>query len=124
MTDVDLLVQIINLILFTTAKLHCPCKIIVQSLPLVFLEDEEKLSEQKISFKGDGYGRCGNGAKVFSSLFHCWYYNPVAIFSLCLLSHVYHVAFQLVKKVLSLDVNVVFFVYMEKLVFINSYSNQ
>ena len=54
--------------------------------------------EQKISFKGDGNGRDGIGAKVFASLFHFWYYNPVAVLSLCLLDHAYHVAFQLVKN--------------------------
>ena len=54
--------------------------------------------EQKISFKGYGYGRYDNGAKVFESLFHYWYYNPVAIFSLRLLDSVYHVEFQLLKN--------------------------
>ena len=38
--------------------------------------------EQKIIFKGDGDVRDVNGAKDFTSLFHCWYNNTVAIFSL------------------------------------------
>ena len=67
-------------------------------------------SENKISFKGDGDGRDGNGAKVFAYLFHCWYYNPVTIFSKWILYYAYHVVFQLVKKALSLDMTVVFFV--------------
>ena len=35
--------------------------------------------EQKISFKGDGDGMDGNDAKVFASLFHFCYYNPVPL---------------------------------------------
>ena len=88
----------VNLILLTSAKLHCMCTIIGQISPLIILEEEEKLSEQKIRLKGDGGIRGGNGAKVFASLFHCWYYNPVIILSLYLLSHAYHVAFQFVKS--------------------------
>ena len=55
------------------------------------------MSEHKISFKADGDGRDGNGAKMFTSIFNCWCYNPDANFFLCLLYHAYHVAFQLVK---------------------------
>ena len=65
------------------------------------LEEEEKDSEQKIRFEGDGYGRDGNGAKYFAYVFQCWYYNPVVILSLCLLAHAYHVEFKLVKKNIS-----------------------
>ena len=43
-------------------------------------------------------------------------------FPLCLLDHAYHVEFQLVKK--SLDVTVLFLMYMDKLVCINSDRNQ
>ena len=57
----------------------------------------------------------------FSYPFHCWYYNPVAIFSLCLLAHAYHVEFKLVKF---LDVTVLFLMYMEKLVCSNGDSNK
>ena len=49
---------------------------------------------------------CGNDAKVFASLLHSWYYNPVTIFSLFLLAYSYHVAFNLVKKFSYLDVTV------------------
>ena len=57
----------------------------------------DKMSEQKISFKGDVDERDGSGAN-FAYIFHCWYYNYIAIFSLCLLTHAYHVEFQFVKK--------------------------
>ena len=67
-------------------------------------------------FKGDGDGKDGNGAKVFAYLFHLWYYNPVAIFSLCLLDRAYDVAFQLLKKFSSLYLILVFLMYMYKLV--------
>ena len=46
------------------------------------------------------------------------------ILYLCPLAHDYHVSFQLVKKFLSLDVIVVLLMYMKKLVYINSDSNQ
>ena len=62
----------------------------------------------------DGDGKDGNCAKFFEYLFHCWCHNPFATFPLCLLAHAYHVAFQLVKKVLSLDLTVVLPVYMDK----------
>ena len=83
-------------------------------------EEDEKLCEHKISFKVDGDERGGNGGNFFASLFHCWYYNPVAISSLYLLAYVYHVAFQLVKKFSYLYVTVFFIVYMDKLVCSNS----
>ena len=35
-----------------------------------FVEEEEKNSDQKISFKGDGDGRDVNGTKVFASILH------------------------------------------------------
>ena len=57
--------------------------------------------EQKTRFKGVGDGRDGNSSKGFSYLFHFWYYNLVTVFSLCLLSQVYHVEFQFVKKIIS-----------------------
>ena len=93
----DLIVHMLNLTLLTSTRLHCLCTILYQSTPLRICRGGGYFFEQKIRFKGDGDGRDGNDAKVFASLFHCWYYNHVAIFSLCLLNHVYHVAFQLVK---------------------------
>ena len=62
--------------------------------------------------------------KKISFLFNCWCYKPIATFSLCLLAHNYHVAFQLVKTFPSLVVTVVFLVQMYKLVCRNIYSNQ
>ena len=50
------------------------------------------------------------------SLFNCWFYNPVTIFSLCLFAHAYHVVFQLVKKFSYLYLTVVFCMYMDRLV--------
>ena len=83
----DLLVQTLNLILLAFDKLPCMCTILDNITPLIICNEEEKLCEQQISFQGGGDGMGGNGAKVFASLFHCWYYNPVAIFSLWLLAH-------------------------------------
>ena len=39
--------------------------------------------------------------KFFAYIFHCWYYNAVTIFSLCLLARAYHVSFQLVENIIS-----------------------
>ena len=108
----QIIFQALNLILLLYTELHCLCTILVQSPPLRICRGGGEKTRKKISLKGDGDGRDGNGAKVFSSPFHCWYYNPVAIFSLHLFAHVYHVAFQLVIMFSFLDVTVVFFMYM------------
>ena len=50
--------------------------------------------------------------------------NHVTTFSLCLLAHACHVVFQLVKTFSSLDITVLFLVYMDKLVCINIDSDQ
>ena len=115
---ISTMVQTLNLILLTASELHSLRTILAQSvIPREdFVEEEDKFSEQRISFEGDGDGRDDNGAKVFASLFHCWCFNPVATFSLCLLARAYHVAFQLVKKFSSLDVTVGFLMQMDKLV--------
>ena len=77
------------------------CTILAQISPLRICRGGGEKYEHKISFKSDGDGRDGNGAKFFASLLHCWYNNPVAILSLCFLAHIYHVEFQLVKKNIS-----------------------
>ena len=74
--------------------------------------------EHQLSYKGDGYVRDGNSAKVFVSSFQCWREKLVPIFSLCLLSHAYHVVFQLVN--VSLDVTVILLVYMDEILCRNS----
>ena len=99
------------------------CTILAQSFFMIICRRGGENYEQKIIFEGDGDGRGGNGAKMFAYLFHWWYYNNVAIFYLCLLSHAYHMEFQLVKKS-SLDVTVFFLIYMEKLLHSNSGSNK
>ena len=105
----DTIVQMLNLILATSAKIHCLCTILDQIPPLIiFIWGGEVILTANHIKGGGGYGRGGNGAIFFASLFHCWYYNPVTTFSLYLLAHDYHVAFQLVKKFSSLDVTVVF----------------
>ena len=102
----DLIVQLLNLIFLTSSKIHWLCTILAQIPPLrIFIRGGEN-SEQKIRFEGDGDERDGNGDKYFAYIFHWWYYNPVAIFSLYLLVHAYHVEFQLVKKKSSLHVTV------------------
>ena len=85
--------QTLNLILLTSAELHFLCTIQAQSFPWEFVEEEDKNYERKIILKGDGDGRDEIYAKVFSYLFHCWYYNTVFFFSLCLLAHAHHVEF-------------------------------
>ena len=92
-----MIVQTLNLILLTYYELHCLCTILDQSFPLKSLEEEGGVSEQKIRLEGDGDGRDGNGAKN-ASLFRCWYYNHVNIFSIYLLAHAYLVEFQMVKS--------------------------
>ena len=64
------------------------------------------------------------GAKVFVYLFHFWYSNPIAIFSLRLLAHAYHLEFQLVRKFSSMNVTVFLLTYMDRLLFSNYDSNQ
>ena len=144
-----LIVQTLNLILLTLPSLPPPPPLKLIFYPEIFFsssstnshgktlsqngtkavkfgkcEEEKKISGQKISFKGDGGGRDGNGVKVFASHFHCWCHNPVATFSLCLFAHAYNVAFQSVQKFSSLDVTVVFLMQMDKLVCSNIDSKQ
>ena len=78
---------------------------------------------RKSALRVMGDGRHGNGAKYFASLFHCWCYNPVVIFSLCLLAHAYHVGLSWQKNA-SLDVTVLFLTQVGKLVCSNSDSNK
>ena len=92
--------------------------------PCENLQRRRKKYEHKTSFKGNGDGNDGNGAKVFAYFFHCQCYKPVATFTLYFLAHAYPAAFKSVKRFLSLDVTVVLLVQMEKLVYINSDSNQ
>ena len=54
----------------------------ISEFPPDIFKEEEKFSEQKISFKSDGDGRDSNCAKGFVFIFHFWYYNPVSIFFL------------------------------------------
>ena len=123
-TDVNLNVQNINLILLTSSKLHCLCTILLRDTAWEFQEEEEKIYEQQISLKADDDVRYGNGAKVFESLYYCCYQKLVTNFSLCFLAHAYHVAFHQAKTFLSLCMTVVFLMLMDKLACSNSDRNQ
>jgi vacuole morphology and inheritance protein 14 len=45
---------------------------------------------------------------MFISLFHCWCHNPVATFSLCLLSQAYELSSKLILKFAEVDITVGF----------------
>ena len=94
--DVYQIIQTLNPILLTSDKLHYMCDILDQIFLWEYVDEEKKISGQKIYFNGYGDERGGNGAKVFASTLHCWYHNIVATFCLWLLTHDYHVEFQLV----------------------------
>jgi vacuole morphology and inheritance protein 14 len=53
---------------------------------------------------------------VFTSLFKCWCNNPVATFSLCLLSQAYDLSSKLILKFADVDVTVGFLLQIDKLV--------
>ena len=53
---------------------------------------------------------------VFTSLFNCWCHNPVATFSLCLLSQAYDLSAQLILRFADVDVTVGFLMQVDKLV--------
>ena len=65
--------------------------------PWEFLGEEEKWSEQQISFKGDADIGDDNRVKVFSHLFSCWYHNTFSTLSLYLLANTYNVLFLSIK---------------------------
>ena len=91
---------------------------------MIICRIEGEKYEQQLCFKDDFYGRGGKNSKVFASLFHCWYNNHVAIFSLCLLDHAYYVEFKLLKKYSSLGMTLVFLVDIDEIVCSNIDSNE
>ena len=54
--------------------------------------------------------------ELFVNLFICWSHNPVALFSLCLLSQAYDIAALLIHKFAELEVTVGFLIQLDKLI--------
>lgn len=54
--------------------------------------------------------------ELFTSLFHCWCNNPVATFTLCLLSQAYDISAKLILRFADVDVTVGFLMQIDKLV--------
>jgi vacuole morphology and inheritance protein 14 len=93
-----LLVELLNLILLTSAELA---------------DFRDCLRGCAAAAAGGGGG---GGAAVFSALFRAWVVNPVASISLCLLAHAYELAARLVVRVHDMQVTVGLLMQLDKLV--------
>ncbi len=92
--------------------------LLVELLNLILLTSAE-LSDFRDSLRGcaaPGGGGGGEGAAVFSALFRTWVVNPVASISLCLLAHAYALAARLVVRVHDMQVTVGLLMQLDKLV--------
>merc|ERR1712238_429029 len=105
------MVQTLNLILLTAAELHSLRALLSESFAQFNFLASSKVDESK-----DSSQVVNEGTIVFISLFNCWCHNPVALFSLCLLSQAYDLAFSLVKKFSELEVTVGFLMQIDKLI--------
>jgi vacuole morphology and inheritance protein 14 len=92
---VSLMVQTLNLILLTAPELS-PLRKALKSVSLPSSASTDK--------------------DMFVSLFKCWTHNPVATFSLCLLSQAYDLSACLIHKFAEVDVSVGFLMQIDKLV--------
>lgn len=90
------------------------CSTIVQTLNLILLTAPE-LSPLRKSLQ-ESVVQPGNSEDIFNVLFKCWCHNPVATFSLCLLSQAYDLSAELVHKFADVDVTVGFLMQIDKLV--------
>lgn len=101
---VSTMVQTLNLILLTSSELSDLRGMLQRTF---YSEGDLPLSSRQ---------KVREGTKVFSSLFQCWSYNPVATFSLCLLAQAYELSFLLIKRFSKLEVTVGFLMQINKLV--------
>lgn len=98
---VSTMVQTLNLILLTANELHGLRVLLANAIELSAFGNDVTESEP-----ADEHIGTRKSVQVFESLFRCWCHSPVSIFSLCLLSRAYGVAFALVQKFSELEVTV------------------
>ncbi len=90
--------------------------LLVELLNLILLTSAE-LSDFRDSLRGcAAAGGGGEGAAVFTELFRTWVVNPIASISLCLLAHAYTLASRLVVRVHDMQVTVGLLMQLDKLV--------
>jgi vacuole morphology and inheritance protein 14 len=87
----------------------------VQTLNLLLLTAPE-LSPLRKTLENSIRGGPEEHQQVFLTLFRCWSHNPVATFSLCLLSQAYDLSAQLILKFANVDVTIGFLMQIDKLV--------
>jgi len=106
---ISTMVQTLNLILLTATELHDLRSALANSFEENQARHQRSLSSTSVDADDDG--------TVFATLFHCWCHNPVATFSLCLLSKTYDLSFALVKRFSDMeDISVGFLMQIDKLV--------
>mmetsp|Transcript_24960 Transcript_24960/g.36819 ORF Transcript_24960/g.36819 Transcript_24960/m.36819 type:complete len:706 (-) Transcript_24960:121-2238(-) len=91
------------------------CSTMVQTLNLILLTAPE-LSPLRNTLQQSFTDSTEAGIQVFMTLFKCWSHNPVATFSLCLLSQAYDLSADLIQKFAEVDVTVGFLMQIDKLV--------
>jgi vacuole morphology and inheritance protein 14 len=87
----------------------------VQTLNLLLLTAPE-LSPLRKTLENSIRGGPEEHQQVFLTLFMCWSHNPVATFSLCLLSQAYDLSAELILKFANVDVTIGFLMQIDKLV--------
>jgi vacuole morphology and inheritance protein 14 len=122
---VSQMVQTLNLILLTAPELASLRKSLKNCfdgnnvnkfLPKIGIEKNDKI-ENSLSVEVEGKNNENESdVFVFTSLFKCWCNNPVATFSLCLLSQAYDLSSKLILKFADVDVTVGFLLQIDKLV--------
>lgn len=122
---VSQMVQTLNLILLTAPELASLRKSLKNCfdnnnvnkfLPKIGNEKNIK-NENNLSVEVEGKNNENDSdVFVFTSLFKCWCNNPVATFSLCLLSQAYNLSSKLILKFADVDVTVGFLLQIDKLV--------
>jgi vacuole morphology and inheritance protein 14 len=87
----------------------------VQTLNLILLTAPE-LNVLRNTLETSIRGGSEENQHVFLTLFKCWSHNPVATFSLCLLSQAYDLSAELILKFANVDVTIGFLMQIDKLV--------
>lgn len=90
--------------------------LMVQTLNLIMLTAPELAPLRKSLKEISMTGSSPSDRDMFGTLFRCWCHNPVATFSLCLLSQVYELSACLVHKFAEINISVGFLMQLDKLV--------
>lgn len=88
---------------------------LVQTLNLILMTAPE-LAPLRNTLENSIRGGSEENQQVFIILFKCWSHNPVATFSLCLLSQAYDLSAELILKFAYVDVTIGFLMQVDKLV--------